>query len=331
MASLNDLLPPTTTNAQGQPRRIGVELEFAGLTPAVILDTVTAELGGEVHCETRFEYRITGGAQGDLLLELDAAYLKELARAAQQNESRSELERLTDDALAGAAQVVVPWEIVTEPIRMDRLLDLEPLVAALRRAGARGTRHSPWYAFGLHLNPEMPALDPASILSYMRSYTCLYDWLVDRERLDPSRKWFTPYIETFDAAYIDLILETDYAPDIDRLIDDYLDANPTRNKSLDMLPLFAHIDPERVRKAVDDPRVKARPALHYRLPNCDIDREDWNLNVPWRHWLEVEYLADAPDRLARACRAFRRELSRGPRLFKSRWIEQCESWLVRST
>ncbi len=328
---MNDLLPPTTRNYQGRPRRVGVELEFAGLAPDEILDVITAQLGGEVHCETRFEFKVTGSGAGDLIVELDAAYMKDMARAAEDDESRSELDRLTDDALAGAAQVVVPWEIVTEPIVMDRLLELEPLIAALRRAGARGTRHSPWYAFGLQLNPEMPALDADTILAYMRGYTCLYDWLVDREQLDPSRKWFTPYIETFDAAYIDLILEAGYAPDIDGLIDDYLQANPTRNKSLDMLPLFAHIDPERVRRVVDDPRIKPRPALHYRLPNCDIDREDWNLRVPWGHWLEVEYLADDRERLLRACRAFRRELSRGPRLFKSRWIEQCESWLVRAT
>jgi hypothetical protein len=224
---------------------------------------------------------------------------------------------------------VVPWEIVTDPIPMERLPELEPLVAALRRAGARGTRHSPWYAFGLHLNPEMPALDAATILSYIRGYTCLYDWLVDREQLDPSRKWFTPYIETFDSGYIESILEMDYAPDIDGLIDDYLDANPTRNKSLDMLPLFAHIDPDKVKEKVDDHRVKARPALHYRLPNCDIDQEAWSLSRPWRHWLEVEYLADDPDRLERACHAFRRELAGGPRLFKARWIQQCDSWIVR--
>lgn len=329
---MNELLPPRTTNQEGEPRRVGVEIEFSGLAPSAILDAVTGALGGEVHRETRFEYRIHDTSAGDLILELDAAYLKDLARSAQQDEARSELGRLTDDVLAGAAQAVVPWEIVTEPIPMERLPELEPLVAALRRAGARGTRHSPWYAFGLHLNPEMPALDAGTILAYLRSYTCLYDWLVDREQLDPSRKWFTPYIETFDAAYIELILEDDYAPAVDRLIDDYLDANPTRNKSLDMLPLFCHLDPERVRARVDDPRIKARPALHYRLPNCDIDHEGWSLAVPWGHWLEVEYLAADTQRLRRACRAFRRELGRaGPRLFKSRWIEQCESWLVRST
>lgn len=325
------MLPPKTTNYEGLPRNIGLELEFAGLTPLETLDIVAGVYGGEVHRETRFEYRIAGSALGELILELDAVYLKDLAREAQQDESRSELEKLTDDALAGAAQVVVPWEIVTAPISMERLPELEPLIAALRDKGARGTRHSPWYAFGLHLNPEMPALDPATILSYLRSYTCLYDWLVDREQLDPSRKWFTPYIETFDSAYLELILEDSYAPGMERLIDDYLEWNPTRNKSLDMLPLFSHIDKDRVERKVPDPRIKSRPALHYRLPNCDIDREDWSIGSPWGRWLEVEYLADDQEKLYRACRAFRRELGRGPRLFKSRWIEQCESWLVRTT
>lgn len=323
---MSDLLPPKTVNHEGLPRRIGVEIEFAGLAPRTILNVVTSVLGGSVHRETRFEYLVSGGIAGDIRLELDAAYLKDLARSAK--EERSELEKLTDDVLAGAAQMVVPWEIVTAPIPMERLPDLEPLVAALRREGARGTRHSPWYAFGLQLNPEMPALDGATILSYLRGYACLYDWLADRERLDPSRKWFTPYIEPFDSKYVALILAENYRPGVSRLMDDYLEFNPTRNKSLDMLPLFSHIDAARVKRVVDDPRIKPRPALHYRLPNCDIDRENWNISVPWRNWLQVEYLAADQDHLRRACSAFRKELSRGPRFFKNRWVEQCEAWLV---
>jgi len=297
-----------------------------------MLQVMEAELGGTVQRETRFEYRLSGTPLGELVLELDARYRKDLARAAEEAGDRSELERLTDDVLAEAAQVVVPWEIITEPLPMDRLGELEPVIEALRRAGARGTGHSPWYAFGLHLNPEMPAVDAATILAYMRSYACLYDWLVERERLDPSRKWLTPYIDTFDGDYVYRLLDIDYAPDTNRLIDDYLAFNPTRNKSLDMLPLFAWLDEERVRHVVNDPRVKPRPALHYRLPNCDIDREGWNLEVPWRHWLQVEYMSVDPERLQRACRAFRRELTRsGPRFFKNRWIEQCDAWLVHTT
>jgi hypothetical protein len=31
-------------------------------------------------------------------------------------------------------------------------------------------------------------------------------------------------------------------PDLDTLIDDYLEYNPTRNRALDFLPLFLHLD-----------------------------------------------------------------------------------------
>ena len=49
-----DVLPPRTTNYEGTPRKIGVELEFAGLAPPVMLGVITGVLGGKVHRETRF-------------------------------------------------------------------------------------------------------------------------------------------------------------------------------------------------------------------------------------------------------------------------------------
>lgn len=47
---------------------------------------------------------------------------------------------------------------------------------------------------------------------------------------------------------------------------------------------------------VEDPHlVKARPAYHYRLPNCLIDEPDWRLAREWNTWVAVERLAaDAP-------------------------------------
>jgi hypothetical protein len=43
------------------------------------------------------------------------------------------------------------------------------------------------------------------------------------------------------------------------------------------LPLLAEIDSDRVRRFVNDPRIKARPAFHYRLANCHIERADWSV------------------------------------------------------
>ena len=68
----------------------------------------------------------------------------------------------------------------------------------------------------------------------------LYDWLVDVSDIDVSRK-LSAFIDPFPIEYRALVTSPDYAPDLDRLIGDYLDANPTRNRALDMLPMFAHL------------------------------------------------------------------------------------------
>jgi hypothetical protein len=119
------------------------------------------------------------------------------------------------------------------------------------------------------------------------------------ERTDLSRR-VTPYINHFGEDYIRLVLDANYEPDQEQLIADYLRFNPTRNRSLDMLPLFCHLNEDQVREAIDDDRVNARPTFHYRLPNCDIDDPDWNLNVPIEMWMAVEAFAYHKD-LQKVC------------------------------
>ena len=66
-------------------------------------------------------------------------------------------------------------------------------------------------------------------------------------------------------------------------IDDYLVENASRNRALDMLPVFAYLDEARIRAAVSDGLIKARPTLHYRLPNCEIEQPGWDLHPAWNH------------------------------------------------
>ncbi len=61
--------------------------------------------------------------------------------------------------------------------------------------------------------------------------------------------------------------------------------------------MLAEIDSNRVHRAVDDPKIKARPAFHYRLPNCQIERPDWSLAGPWNTWCVVERLVEREDDL----------------------------------
>ncbi|NNC55402.1 MAG: hypothetical protein HKO07_06755, partial [Pseudomonadales bacterium] len=119
----------------------------------------------------------------------------------------------------------------------------------------------------------------------------------------------------------------DYKPGVEQLIDDYLTHNPTRNRSLDMLPLFAHLDEQRVRNTIDDDRIKARPTFHYRLPNCDIDSPDWNIDLSWSLWLQVEKLAfDAP-RLKKYCSLYTEALDRFTHAIDGKWVAKMDKLL----
>lgn len=318
-------LPPALRTSDGRVRRVGLELEFSGLGIDVISDIVERTLGGEVRRVSDYEHEVVDTALGDFRIELDFAYLKRAAREhARDDELR--LVRLSDEMIGAVAERIVPFEIVTPPVPMDRIGELVPLCEGLREAGALGTRHSPVYAFGLHMNPELPALDAATVVAYLKAFLCLYDWLVQASEVDWSRR-LTPYVQAFPHDYVRRVVDRRYHPDMATLIDDYLEVNPDRNRALDMLPLFAHVDEPRVRAVVDDPRVKSRPTLHYRLPNCDIDEPGWDVRRPWSHWLQVERLANERRRLELMCRGYAKYLDNPVgRMFKP-WAEACERWL----
>jgi hypothetical protein len=108
---------------------------------------------------------------------------------------------------------------------------------------------------------------------------------------------------------------------------DYLHHNPTRNKALDLLPLFAHIDEQLLARYVEDPRIKSRPTLHYRLPDCDIDNPEWHFSSVWNDWVMLEQLvANAPD-LADLTRVFRESRKLSLRNLTVSWVETTNQWL----
>jgi hypothetical protein len=301
-------LPPRTKTRDGHPRRLGVELEFSGLPLHDIVELMRQFLGGKVETVSPYEFFLRDSSLGDFAVELDFAWLKRRGRERAGEPALDELGQFGESVLKLAAEQVVPFEIVSPPIPMTDLWRLGDLFQLLREAGAQGTSSAPHYAYGLHLNPEMPDLDVATILAYLRAFACLFDWLRERSKVNLSRR-ITPYIDPFEKPYIRLLLREDYSPTQAQLIDDYLRHNPTRNRALDLLPLFAHLDEQRVRSAVDDSRIKSRPTLHYRLPNCEIDDPNWSLAQPWRDWLQVEALACDPPRLQHVTRQYREHLS----------------------
>lgn len=319
-------LPPELCTADGAARRVGMELEFSGVEIDSIAAIMVAQLGGEAEVISPYEQVVRDTALGTFGLELDYSYLKRLGRERNLADD-TELEQLGESLLKLVAEQLVPHEIVSPPIDMGDLWRLGDLLQRLRQAGAKGTRHAAVYAFGLHMNQELPDLTAGTILAYMRSFLCLYEWLVEREQVDLSRR-ITPYIDPFPRKYVLQVLDPDYTPDMTTLIDDYLALNATRNRALDMLPLFTHLDEARVRAAVDDDRVKGRPTLHYRLPNCQVDEGNWSLASPWRNWLQVEALACDERRLELVCRAYRRHFDAPAAGLFHDWPEAVSRWLL---
>jgi Putative amidoligase enzyme len=304
------LRPPRTHTADGTVRRVGLEVELGDLSLARTLDVLQSAVGGVAVQRSQAEGRVEGTRFGTFKVEFDSpmlrerSYLEPLTRLGITAESVT-AQRL-EHSLLRMASAVVPVEIVSPPIPWDTLHELDPLWPALRAAGAAGTSTSVMYAFGLHLNPEPAALTPATLLATLRSFLLLQDWIVARAQIDLSRR-LAPFINSFPEAYRRLVLAADYDPDLDALVDDYLEHNPTRNRPLDMLPLFAHLGVEGMAKRVENwSLVKGRPAFHYRLPDSLVSNAGWSPALDWNRWVVVERLADTPELLAELAAAYLR-------------------------
>jgi hypothetical protein len=320
-------LPPLRSTADGSPRRIGVEIEFAGLTIDRTAELLRAELGGQTSRVGRYELAVDGDPAGPWKVELDFELLKTMGRRARgEGDFGGAVEELAEDVLRVIAEQIVPVEIISPPLPMERLGDVNGIIGRLRAAGARGTAEELVYAFGMQFNPEMPDTDADTIRHYLQAYLCLEDWLRERAQVDLTRR-LTFFADPFPKGYARATIDPGYSPNRDQLIDDYLAANPTRNRALDMLPLFAHVDEQRVRARVDDERIKPRPTLHYRLPNSEIDRPDWGLNDAWSDWLVVERLAASPARLGELCQTYAAFLDRLFGRLTGDWKEETAQWL----
>jgi hypothetical protein len=319
-------MPDILNTKDGSQRRVGVEIELSGLGYDELLRLCSQLLGGENHQVSRYVSEVQTDL-GPFTIELDSDPIKDLdLQDARLPQSVRELGGHAMSVIDAAAEKIVPLEIISPPLPFNELDRVEVLCDELREAGALGSREAIYYAFGLQLNPELPDLEPATLLRYLRAFAALYEWLKARHQVDISRK-LTTYIEPWNSTYIDLLIAEDYAPDMPQLMKDYLHYNPTRNKALDLLPLFAHIDKELLARYVDDVRIKSRPTLHYRLPDCDIDNALWHFSTVWNDWVILEQLvANVPD-LDALNRVFRKSRKLSLRNLTHSWVETTNQWL----
>ena len=325
------LLPPRLYNSAGEIRKVGFEIEFGGLSLEETAKIILSLYDGTLERKHNFAFKVKGTQFGDFHLESDSRFLSQKKYSAYLEKMGVAPESaLTDnvekflDKLAGT---LLPFEIAMPPIPINQLQAAERIRERLFENSALGTSSSIFAAFGMQFNPEVPDENPQTILGYLRAFFLLYDWLVEESEIAIARR-IAPYINPFPQEYMDLVLNPLYQPDMRNLILDYLDFNPTRNRPLDLLPLFTYLNRDLVfRFPVERHLIKARPTFHYRLPNSEIDDPHWSFAKEWNKWVFVEELAADPVKSLRMSYDYF-EFHSPSRIFqKGPWVSKTREWI----
>lgn len=317
--------PNVLHNTGGEERRVGFELEYAGLELTTTAQIIRDLFGGVIEEKNRYEFLINGTELGDFRVELDARILQKIASEKLGDKlgidlDAGKIQASIEDVLDKMAKSVVPIEVVMPPVAVSSINRLQELQQQLREHKAEGTRTSLVHAFGMHINIECPDLETHTLLRYIRAFLLLYPWLLEELEIDITRR-ISPFVDPFPSAYVEKVLQPDYRPSQKELIDDYLEFNATRNRPLDMMPIFALLDQQKVNEATGGEKNNPRPTFHYRLPNSRIDDPEWTFTDEWNYWCVVEKLAEDPEMIDKLSRLYllRKRKSLVP--FKKEWAE----------
>ncbi len=267
---------PHPLNAEGKLRRVGVEIELGGVSEAEVARLCADVLGGKTEQQDSHIWAVDGSDIGAIEVYLDI-FLRNATKT-----------RLRDLAL-DLGREVVPVEIVTEPLDMNGLARLDGLREALRKAGALGSGAGLLFGFGVHFNIEVASESDADTVRPLLAYALIEDWLRAAYPIDEARR-LLPFTDPYPTDFVRALITAGPGATRDHVTGLYLTHTPSRNRGLDMLPLFAHFDPGRIAAAIED-KTSARPTFHFRLPDCRIDEGGWSLAGEWRRWVMVERVA----------------------------------------
>jgi len=273
-------------------RRVGIEIEFTGLSARAAADFIARALGGSIDAEDPHAFRIRGTRLGDMRIETDLRHV----HPQRHPNLGFRLGRRTAAWLGTVVSPFVPRELVTAPLPIERLPELAGLVDILRAAGAHGKGAVLLDSLGLHFNIDPPRLDAATVAAFLKAYLIMGERL-RQETARGSKRLAYALPPDYPQDYVRHVLAPDYWPDLTALTADYLVANPTRDRGLDLLPLLAYLNEDQVRSALPHEKIGARPAFHYRLPQVHLSDPDWSIMPDWHRWLVVERLASDPERL----------------------------------
>ncbi|HEY0834660.1 MAG TPA: amidoligase family protein [Azospirillum sp.] len=273
-------------------RRVGVEVEFQGISVQSAAQALAAAFGGTCWEEDRHAFHILGTSIGRLSVELDIRY------AHPQRTATTPRVRLGPTGAAWLGTVlgrIVPRELITAPLPIDTLDRVDRAVGVLRAAGARGSGATLFGSLGLHFNVDPPSLDAETLTAVLKAFLLLNRRLRHETTGGAATAAFLP--APYPDAYVRRVVAPDYWPDRATLAADYLAANPTRNRDLDLLPLLLHIDPVRVRARLPYEKIGNGAVFHYRLPRAYVGDPAWSIASAWNGWVAVEELAGDRDRL----------------------------------
>ena len=306
---------PVDSTADGDPRRTGVEIEFSGLSASEAARIAAQTLGGTVRSSGENGWTVEGSEVGTLDLYLDTAL---------RHATDSPIKRIGLDI----GKELIPVEIVTEPLTRQDLPRLDRLRSALREAGAEGTRKGVTYGFGVHLNIGIASTDAAGITAPLIAYAVTEAWMRRVQPIDLSRQ-VLPFTDPYPTRLVRALCQAGFVSPTDAM-DIYLEHANSRNYGLDMLPIFAWLESDRVDVATGgESAVKGRPAFHFRLPDCQIDDADWSIRAEWDRWLLVETIAQDTALLDRLMREWDAAHS-GLTLRRSPWANTCGDILAEA-
>lgn len=284
MENLKSLPEPRTHS--GEVRKVGIEVELGGLDEDRVAAILSDRLGGKTVRTAAYERRIEDSSIGDIEILLDTAL---------RDRVQGQVARMGLDL----GRAVIPVEFVTKPIPPEQIADVDRACRVLAEAGGVGTKSGLLLGFGVHLNVALPGVQVDDILPVLTAFALIEDWMRDRMKLDAARR-VQPFVDTYPSELVDRLCDPQIEWSIQRLLTTYLDVAPDRNHALDLLPLLKQIDADAVVKAVPQMSHKsARPAWHYRLPDCRIDDPSWSVGLEWNRWCIVEEIAHNDDLMTR--------------------------------
>lgn len=323
--------PKVQTNHENKIRHVGFEIEFSNIDLNEILHILKNDFNFKEKKINNFLYKLES-KYGDFILELDFELLtkqklkegaKKLSEIIGIHIKTNEVEAI-EKAIGELSKDIVPYEISTPPLPLDEINLVDEITNKLAINNAKGTKHKLYYAFGLHINVEVISLEVDSLLDYIKAYLILQDYINKDAKIDIARK-ISPFIDNFEKEYIQHTLNINYKPSMSEFIDDYLKFNPTRNRSLDMLPILTFIDEKRVRQKLPAEKIKPRPAFHYRLSNSMVGSDNWEISDEWNRWILVEKLANNKKALKHLSKEYTEHLDKIVNL--TSWNERIEQWI----